>query len=206
MVCHTLTNIVTCMQTAWHMLGAPHADATGCLARPKPSWLLSCRQKAAEKAKMLLAAGQVKEAATAFSGAVVITADMAHELVVQLQLLGIDFIVSPYEADSQLAFLSLVRPSAAVAPVLLYRPVDLAVTGQVRHNSSGTGNHGRPPPIAGTLPMSQAKPYPSSTWPCLLTCCTGSQAQVLPAKNLKGTHCCWALDTPQAQDQVVHLA
>ena len=103
-----------------HRQGVAHAAATGCLARPRPPWLLPCRQKAAEKAKMLHAAGQVKEAATAFSQTVTITADMAHELVLQLQRLGIAFVVSPYEADSQLAFLSLVRPSAAKAPVLVW--------------------------------------------------------------------------------------
>ena len=120
LVCHTLTSLVACRQTAGHSPGAPHAAATGCLASPRLSpWLLPCRQNAAEKARMLLAAGHVKEAATAFSQAVTVTADMAHELVVQLQRLGIEFVVSPYEADSQLAFLSLVRPAAAVAPVLL---------------------------------------------------------------------------------------
>ena len=118
-VCHMLTTPDTCMQAAGHRLGVPHAAATGCLARPRPSWPLPCRQKAAEKAKMLHAAGQVKEAATAFGQTVTITADMAHELVVQLQRLGIEFVVSPYEADSQLAFLSLVRPPADVAPALL---------------------------------------------------------------------------------------
>ena len=79
--------------------------------------MLPCRQNAAEKAKVLHAAGHFKEAATAFGQTVTITADMAQELIVQLQRLGIEFVVSPYEADSQLAFLSLVRPSSAVAPV-----------------------------------------------------------------------------------------
>ncbi len=35
-------------------------------------------------------------------------AEMAHELMVVLRKSGIDFIVAPYEADSQLAFLTQV--------------------------------------------------------------------------------------------------
>ena len=51
---------------------------------------------------------------------VTVTPDMAHELLVQLQQLKTECDVSPYKADSQLAFLSVVRPSAAAAPVLLW--------------------------------------------------------------------------------------
>ncbi len=109
---------VTFLQAAGCRPGAPHAAATGRLARTRHHGLLPCRQEATEKAESLHATGQVKEAATASSQSVTVTPVLAHELVVQLQRLDLEYIVSPYNADSQLTHLSLVRPSAAVAPVL----------------------------------------------------------------------------------------
>ena len=117
-VCHMLSH-------ARHLPAGGRVQARGAacgsywtLGQNETSWLLPCRQEATEKAKSLHATGQVKEAATASSQSVIVTPVLAHELVVQLQRLDLEYIVSPYNADSQLTHLSLVRPSAAVAPVL----------------------------------------------------------------------------------------
>ena len=42
-----------------------------------------------------------------FSKAVDITPSMAHKLIVRLREMGVQCIVAPYEADAQLAFLSM---------------------------------------------------------------------------------------------------
>ena len=86
---------------------------------------------------------------------------MAHELVVQLQRLGMASVLSLSKADSQLAFLSLVRPSAAVARVLPWACWPC--------HWPGTLPMADPHPVAGSLQMSRSRAEPSLELPALVT-------------------------------------
>ncbi|KAK9816211.1 hypothetical protein WJX74_006830 [Apatococcus lobatus] len=82
-----------------------------------PAKLMTHKQRRArraeklEKASMLLAEGNMVAASSAFCATIDVTCEMAHELMAALRRSGIDFIVAPYEADSQLAFLTQVPAS-----------------------------------------------------------------------------------------------
>ncbi|XP_044162007.1 exonuclease 1 [Bufo gargarizans] len=59
-----------------------------------------------QKGKQLLREGKLSEARDCFTRAVNITSKMAHEVIKAARSEGIDCIVAPYEADSQLAYLN----------------------------------------------------------------------------------------------------
>lgn len=63
------------------------------------------RQENLELGKQLLAEGRHKEATQKFQQSVSITSEMVQQLQSRLRDLHIEFIVSPYEADAQLAYL-----------------------------------------------------------------------------------------------------
>lgn len=67
----------------------------------------SSRKEAKRKAEQLLAEGKVSEARQQMQRAVNITHDMALEFIKECRKRNIDCIVAPYEADGQLAFLSI---------------------------------------------------------------------------------------------------
>ncbi|KAM4696160.1 exonuclease 1 [Rhinophrynus dorsalis] len=64
------------------------------------------RQTNLQKGKQLLREGKVSEARDCFSRSVNITCSMAHEVIKAARAEGVDCIVAPYEADSQLAYLN----------------------------------------------------------------------------------------------------
>ncbi|KAM4019184.1 exonuclease 1 [Anomaloglossus baeobatrachus] len=64
------------------------------------------RQLNLQKGKQLLREGKLSEARDCFSRAVNITSAMAHAVIQAARSEGIDCIVAPYEADSQLAYLN----------------------------------------------------------------------------------------------------
>ncbi|CAM9639417.1 unnamed protein product, partial [Phaeothamnion confervicola] len=64
------------------------------------------RRENLEKARAALAAGEAAAARQHFARAVSVTPTMVQRLVVELRRAGIPFVVAPYEADAQLAFLS----------------------------------------------------------------------------------------------------
>ena len=67
----------------------------------------SRRANGLEEGKRLMAIGKSKEASNAFSRAVDVTPDMAREVVLAFRRRNVQVIVAPFEADAQLAFLSL---------------------------------------------------------------------------------------------------
>ncbi|KAG9478153.1 exonuclease 1 [Eleutherodactylus coqui] len=64
------------------------------------------RQLNLQKGKQLLREGKLADARDCFSRAVNITSEMAHAVIKAARSEGIDCIVAPYEADSQLAYLN----------------------------------------------------------------------------------------------------
>eukprot|EP00903_Cladosiphon_okamuranus_P010646 g10067.t1 len=67
------------------------------------------RESAQSKGEAALAAGEAGAAAQHFSKAVGVSHDMAFQFMKALRQAGVQFIVAPYEADAQLAFLSRTR-------------------------------------------------------------------------------------------------
>ncbi|OQR79983.1 exonuclease 1-like [Tropilaelaps mercedesae] len=59
------------------------------------------------KARMLFADGQASEAKKVMRRCVEITPELAHQFIEELRRKDVDYIVAPYEADAQLAFLNL---------------------------------------------------------------------------------------------------
>lgn len=72
------------------------------------------REKNRKKGMRLLAAGNRAGALKAFAKAVDVTPEMGHRLINELRRKGVPFIVAPYEADAQLAFLAQTRQVYAV--------------------------------------------------------------------------------------------
>jgi len=64
------------------------------------------RETALEKAMEAQAKGDSTTARSFFAKAVCVTHEMAHQLILELQERGVPFLVAPFEADGQLAFLS----------------------------------------------------------------------------------------------------
>ncbi|KAM5146784.1 exonuclease 1 isoform 1-T2 [Mantella aurantiaca] len=64
------------------------------------------RQMNLQKGKQLLREGKLSEARDCFSRSVNITSEMAHQVIKAARSEGVDCIVAPYEADSQLAYLN----------------------------------------------------------------------------------------------------
>lgn len=55
----------------------------------------------------LLKSGKSKEALEQFRRCVDVTPEMAHAVIQALEVSQIDFVVAPYEADAQLAYLEM---------------------------------------------------------------------------------------------------
>ena len=68
---------------------------------------LEKRELNKSEAKRLHASGRRSEALKKFQHCVDITPQMAYEVILRLRELKIEYVVAPYEADAQLAFLSL---------------------------------------------------------------------------------------------------
>ncbi len=56
----------------------------------------------------MLREGNEAKARELFNQAVDITPKMAHQLIKRLQAANIEYVVAPYEADAQMAFLSII--------------------------------------------------------------------------------------------------
>lgn len=67
------------------------------------------RKEALEKALFYQRNGNIKESNEYFKKAVDITPEMAYEWILKLKEKNIEFIVSPFEADAQLAYLSRIK-------------------------------------------------------------------------------------------------
>jgi exonuclease-1 len=63
------------------------------------------RIEAREKAAHMLVNGDFSGATRKFIEGIEITPDMIHSFIMELRTLKVEFIVAPYEADAQLAFL-----------------------------------------------------------------------------------------------------
>ncbi|KAK9812892.1 hypothetical protein WJX72_005315 [[Myrmecia] bisecta] len=81
------------------------------------------------KAHALLAEGNKQAADSLFCQTVDVTADMAHELVLRLRKESIEFLVAPYEADSQLAFLTRKEACAGGIAAVITEDSDLVAYG-----------------------------------------------------------------------------
>ncbi|XP_053329087.1 exonuclease 1 [Spea bombifrons] len=64
------------------------------------------RQANLQKGKQLLREGKLSEARDCFSRSINVTSAMAHDVIKAARAEGVDCIVAPYEADSQLAYLN----------------------------------------------------------------------------------------------------
>ncbi|TPX34845.1 hypothetical protein SmJEL517_g02617 [Synchytrium microbalum] len=72
------------------------------------------RHETREKAIALLKAGKKSEAESCFQTCVDVTPRMAWEVIKELKKANVEYIVAPYEADAQLAFLSRTKHVAAI--------------------------------------------------------------------------------------------
>ncbi|KAL5506871.1 hypothetical protein ACEPAH_6327 [Sanghuangporus vaninii] len=63
------------------------------------------REENARRAKELLAQGKATQAAEYFTKCVDVTPQMAHQVIKALKAEGVQYVVAPYEADAQLAYL-----------------------------------------------------------------------------------------------------
>lgn len=72
------------------------------------------RRESREKADELLALNNAASAHFYIQKCVDVTPQMAFQLITQLQRLGVEFVVAPYEADAQMAWLSRTNKVAAV--------------------------------------------------------------------------------------------
>ncbi|KAL5484762.1 hypothetical protein ACEPAI_7404 [Sanghuangporus weigelae] len=63
------------------------------------------REENARRAKELLAQGKASQAAEYFTRCVDVTPQMAHQVIKALKAEGVQYVVAPYEADAQLAYL-----------------------------------------------------------------------------------------------------
>lgn len=63
------------------------------------------RARAMEKGRAYMEAGNIDDARNAFTKAVDITPEMAHHVILELRKRKIKYVVAPYEADAQMAFL-----------------------------------------------------------------------------------------------------
>ncbi|KAG0341975.1 Rad2 nuclease [Podila humilis] len=66
---------------------------------------LSRREESKKQAMDLLKAGKSKQALEQFRKCVDVTPEMAHAVIKSLEASNVDFVVAPYEADAQLAYL-----------------------------------------------------------------------------------------------------
>lgn len=82
-----------------------------------------------EQARTKLAEGDVKGAIELFQRAVHITPFMANELIQILKTEGVEFVVAPYEADAQLAYLSRLDPEKGGIVAVISEDSDLMAYG-----------------------------------------------------------------------------
>lgn len=78
-----------------------------------------------QKAKQFLIEGKIQEARECYQRAVDVTSAMAHEVIKECRRRGIDYIVAPYEADAQLAYLTQCK----LADVVITEDSDLILFG-----------------------------------------------------------------------------
>ncbi|XP_077494051.1 exonuclease tos [Amblyomma americanum] len=78
-----------------------------------------------QKAKQFLIEGKIQEARECYQRAVDVTSAMAHEVIKECRKRGIDYIVAPYEADAQLAYLAQCK----LADVVITEDSDLILFG-----------------------------------------------------------------------------
>ncbi|KAG0436328.1 hypothetical protein HPB47_018013 [Ixodes persulcatus] len=83
------------------------------------------RETNRQKAKQFLIEGRIKEARECYQRAVDITPEMALDLIKECRRRGIDYIVAPYEADAQLAYLT----QRGLADVVITEDSDLILFG-----------------------------------------------------------------------------
>ncbi|XP_029449877.1 exonuclease 1 isoform X2 [Rhinatrema bivittatum] len=92
---------------------------------PGSSFALGRRQANLQKGKQLLREGKVSEARECFTRCINITSAMAHNVIKVARAQGIDCIVAPYEADSQLAYLN----KTGIAQAIITEDSDLLAFG-----------------------------------------------------------------------------
>lgn len=78
-----------------------------------------------QKAKQFLIEGKIQQARECYQRAVDVTSTMAHEVIVECRRRGIDYIVAPYEADAQLAYLAQCK----LADIVITEDSDLILFG-----------------------------------------------------------------------------
>lgn len=87
------------------------------------------RDASMEQARTKLAEGDLKGAIENFQRAVHITPSMANELIQILKAEGVEFVVAPYEADAQLAYLSRLDPEKGGIVAVISEDSDLMAYG-----------------------------------------------------------------------------
>ncbi|XP_033861414.2 exonuclease 1-like [Acipenser ruthenus] len=83
------------------------------------------RQMNLQKGKQLLREGKLSEARECFTRCINVTPTMAHDVIKVARARGVDCVVAPYEADSQLAFLN----KSGIAQVVITEDSDLLAFG-----------------------------------------------------------------------------
>ncbi|KAH6924840.1 hypothetical protein HPB50_025717 [Hyalomma asiaticum] len=78
-----------------------------------------------QKAKQFLIEGKIQQARECYQRAVDVTSAMAHEVIVECRRRNIDYVVAPYEADAQLAYLAQCK----LADVVITEDSDLILFG-----------------------------------------------------------------------------
>ncbi|EFN59754.1 hypothetical protein CHLNCDRAFT_13604, partial [Chlorella variabilis] len=73
--------------------------------------------------------GREQEAQGVFMQCVDVTADMAHEVAARLRERGVEFVVAPYEADPQLAYLSSIPEREGGIAAVITEDSDLVAYG-----------------------------------------------------------------------------
>ncbi|KAH9297919.1 hypothetical protein KI387_029601, partial [Taxus chinensis] len=82
-----------------------------------------------EQARTKLSEGNINDAIEFFQRAVEITPFMAYELIQILKTEGVEFVVAPYEADAQLAYLSMLDPEQGGLAAVISEDSDLMAYG-----------------------------------------------------------------------------
>lgn len=72
------------------------------------------RSDSRKKANEFIEKGDHKSAAIHIHKSIDVTPEMAYILIQELKLIGVDFVVAPYEADAQMAFLDRIGEIAAI--------------------------------------------------------------------------------------------
>jgi len=91
------------------------------------------RESSRARAMELLAQGDHKAASAHINKSIDVTPQMAYRLICELKLMGVEYVVAPYEADAQMAFLDRIGEVAAIisedSDLLLFgcRRVQLAI-------------------------------------------------------------------------------